>query len=55
MRDAQEPVRVREVTEASFGQRANRSLQKGVRRQVERLVHQGRLTSADSRGFSAVR
>ncbi|WP_329379401.1 hypothetical protein [Streptomyces sp. NBC_01716] len=38
VRDAQEPVRVREVTEGSFGQRANRSLQKGVRCQVERLV-----------------
>ncbi|MER5477545.1 hypothetical protein ABT026_11300 [Streptomyces sp. NPDC002734] len=48
-----EPVRVRDVSRALFGEGASRSRREGVRCQLKRLVQRGWLASADGREFTA--
>lgn len=49
---APEPVRVRDVSRALFGEGAGRSRQEGVRCQLKRLAQRGWLVSADGREFA---
>lgn len=54
VRGAPEPVRVRDVVEALFGEGAGRSRHEGVRCQLKRLVARGWLAGVDGRAFTAV-